>query len=711
VQKEDKSLTMEKFFNPSGIAVYGATPTRGNLGAFILENLREMGFQGKIYGIGPKECTICGYPVLNRLKEIPDPIDMVTIVTPSRSVPDIFTECGELGIKRIVIITAGFNELGGEGLRLTHEILEIAERYDIKFIGPNCQGLMDYHTGVCLSFGLLKQHQIKKGRIAIISQSGSVGWFTSLILSHELNGLSKVISIGNKLSMDEIQLTEYLMEDDQTDIILYYLESLTDGRRLCELATESEKPFVILKANRGTKSQLALSHTGALTSNDKVVDAAFKQAGIIRVDTFGELLDWAKALSGIPVKGPNVIVMAGSGGMALMSEDACRKSGLNLIELPINVKENLWDISKPKIINHTNPVDLGNVLDNRSIHQALKMVLALEETDAVVLSIFDLGKDIHGELGTTELIPMAYDEANRAGKPIAFFLIADLKTIFDLKYQTVFPIYSTIEEAVESIRKKLIYAKIRSQTPRAPSYRRVCLELDQALQIISSTSDYYLDDIETMELLECYGIKGIKPKVVENLDHLKESAGEIGYPLAMKIHSRDISHKSDVGGVRLDITDFKSACRSYTELMDIVQETQSSARISGVKLQEMIHGGIDIIVGGTRDKDFGAVLMVGLGGVYAEMFHDVVFRMAPLSTEGCLEMLKTLKSYQLLKGFRSDRPYDLDGLADILMKFSNLLIDFPQIYEADLNPVRVHNNGTQTSVLDARIFLEKKHIS
>jgi acyl-CoA synthetase (NDP forming) len=302
---------------------------------------------------------------------------------------------------------------------------------------------------------------------------------------------------------------------------------------------------------------------------------------------------------------------------------------------------------------------------------------------------------------------MAFDAASRAGKPMAFFWVNEPDEVFDLKQKTVFPIYGTMEDAVESLRKKLVYMTVKSHKSRTLSHKPVCLDLDRAGQIISSTTDYYLDDMETMELLAYYGINGLRPKVVESLEELGEAAREIGYPLVMKIHSREIFHKSDVDGVRLDIKDFEGASRCYAELTDAFKKAGSGAPVATVKLQRMASEGIDVIVGGKRDKDFGAVLMVGLGGIYAELFDDVVFRMAPISNKDCLEMLKTLKSYKLFRGFRSGRPYDLDGLADIVMRYSNLLVDFPQIDEADLNPVRVYGDGTAASVLDARIFLEK----
>lgn len=698
---------MQKFFNPSSIAVYGVTASKGNLAAYILENLRVMGFKGGVYGIGSETCTVRGYPVYTSLEEIPDRIELVTIVTPARTVPGIFEECGRSGIDRIAVITAGFNELGGEGQRLSEQIRHIAQKYDIKFIGPNCQGLIDFHTGVCLSFGLLKQHQINKGRTSIISQSGSVGWVTSLILSHEMNGLSKVISIGNKLSVDEIQLTEFLMEDDRTDIILYYLESLTDGKRLCELAEKSKKPFVILKANRGGGSYLAMSHTGALASDDRIVDAAFSQAGIFRAETFRDMLDWAKALSGTAVRGPNVVAMASSGGMALMCEDACRKAGLNLIDLPGNFKDKLWEIGRPKIINHTNPIDLGNIFSNEKVLKVLRMVLGFDETHAVILSTFNLGKDIHGQLETEEFICLAHEEASRANKPLAFFWVTDPGAVFKLRQKTLFPIFDSIEDAVECIGKKLRFAKSKSRIRTSGSEKFACKNVDQARDIISFSTDGYLDDMEAMELLACYGINTEKLRVAENSGQLADIAREIDYPVAMKIHSRDISHKTDVGGVKLDIKDADSLLENYNDMLSHVKESRPGAMISGVKLQRMVPEGIDVIIGGKQDKDFGPVVMVGLGGIYTELLDDVVIRVAPISKQNGLEMLGQLKGFPIFTGLRSSVPYDLDGLADILARFSSLLVDFSQISEADLNPVRVFNNGSRACVLDARMFLEK----
>ncbi len=698
---------MKKFFEPSSIAVYGVSPSPGNLGAFVLENLREMGFEGEVYGIGPQPCTISGYPVLTSIREVTAPIDLVTVVTPAHTVPNIFRDCGELGIKRIVIITGGFNELGGEGLRLTQEIVEIADRYRIKFIGPNCQGLMDFHTGVCLSFGLLKRDQIKKGRIAIISQSGSVGWLSSLVLSHEIDGLSKVISIGNKLSVDEIQLTEHLINDDRTEVILYYLESLTGGKRLCELARESDKPFIVLKSNRGPESDLAYSHTAALASDDRIVGAAFSQAGIIRTESLRELLDWAEALSGIPLRGPNVVSMAASGGMALLSEDACRRSGLKLVDIPAALKDKLWDMGRPRIINYTNPIDLGNILENRRILDILKMVLALDGVHAVIFCVFKLGKEVHGELETEELISLAYGEAERVNKPIAISLITDPDSVHKLKKSITFPLYDTIEDGVESLSKKLQYSLLKSRTRRFVSQRVISRNVYQAQQIISSTKDYYLDDIETMKLLECYGINITELKVAKTPAEITKAAQALGCPLVMKIHSRQIPHKSDVGGVRLDIKDEEMAYRCYAQMMKAIKRSCPEAEILGVKLQRMVSEGVEVIVGGEKDKDFGPVLMVGIGGVFTEIIDDVVFRLAPLSKEECLEMLKELKGYRILTGFRGKNPSDLNTLADILMKFSNLLSDFPQISEADLNPVQVFEEGSGASVLDARIFLER----
>ena len=469
---------MKKFFAPASIAVYGCSLSPGNLGGFILGNLKELGFKGEVYGVGREACHIHGYPVYRSLREIPGRVGLVTIVMPSRTVPDILRDCGALGVKRVAVITSGFNEFGGEGARLSDEMLALAEEYGIVFIGPNCQGIIDFHTGVCLSYGPLKQNQIKKGKISIISQSGSVGWVLSFILSHEIDGLSKVVSIGNKLSVDEIQMAEYLIEDSRTDIILLYLESLSDGRRLCELATQTEKPFIILKSNRGSGSDLALSHTAALASDDRIVDAAFRQAGIVRAQTFSELVDWAKALSGGPLRGPNVIAMSVSGGMALMSEDACQKSDLNLIEIPSEIKDKLWEIGHPKIINYTNPIDLGNVYSYRAILDILRLVLSRDEVDGVILSMFNLGREFHGELEAKEAIALAYEEGKKINKPVAISMITDPGSIYDFKRDADFPIYDSIEDAAESLRKNLKYGSLKFRIRKPTSEKVTCRSIN-----------------------------------------------------------------------------------------------------------------------------------------------------------------------------------------------------------------------------------------
>ena len=698
---------MEKFFNPSSIAIYGVSSTPGNLAGIIIENLQEMGFRGKIYGVGSQNCEVKGCPVYTSIKEIPDQIDMVTVMTPARTVPDIFKQCGELGIRRIVLMTAGFNELGGEGLQLAEEIMAIAREFNIKFIGPNCQGLIDFYTGVCLPFGNIKRHLIRKGTISIVAQSGSVGWVLSQILSHELGGVSKVISIGNKLSIDEVQAVEYLMSDDRTDIILLYLESFSDGKKLFELARQSDKPIVVLKANRGSKSDLAISHTAALTSDDRVVAAAFKQAGIMQAETFRDFIDWAKALSGHPMRGANVVSIAASGGMALLSEDACRKPGLNLIELPENIKDKLWQIGQPKIIKYTNPIDIGNVFDNNKILDILKMVLALDQVDGIVFCMFNLGKEFHGEMKVKEAISKAINQAGRAGKPIAIFLITDPEANFNFKQNSTFPFYDSIEDAVEALRKKWQYTVLRSQIKQSTSKEYICMDIKRAKQIISSTTDYYLDDIESMELLQHYDINSIQLKSADSPEGICRTAQETGYPVAMKIHSRSIIHKSDVGGIRLSIKDDQEAQQCYAEIIKAVKKSAPDALISGVKIQKMVQEGIEVIVGGKKDKDFGQVVMVGLGGIYTELLDDVVFRIAPLSKEECLGMLQELKGYRIFTGIRGKDPSDINSLAEILANFSNLLVDFPQISEADLNPVRVLPKGSGAFVLDARMFLEK----
>ncbi len=701
---------MKKFFYPESIAIAGASPNKDSISNIILANLLEMGYPGGIFPLSKRPGKIFGLPIYLSLQDIPKPIDLLVIMVPAAAVPALLTEAGKAGIDRAVIISDGFNEAGEEGVRLAREIKEIAGKYSIRFIGPNCQGVICSTSGVCVPFAQLFRHQVKRGGVSVVSQSGSIGWMCTSELSFEMDGISKVASVGNKLDVDELELLQYLMEDQETKIIVLYLESFSDGRRLFELARNSNKPIIIFKSNISEReSKIALSHTAALASDDRIVDAALAQAGILRANTFRETIQMCKALHLPLIKGRNLAIMAGSGGLAIMAGDTTQREDLRLAQLPEHLLREIADTGKWKRRSITNPVDTGGFFDNLEIIHVADKILSLEEVDGAVVSAFNTAVDLR-PLTSSEFMDHIERTSKKRSKPIAVHLVSDQAPLADLKSNKDYPIFDTPEDAVWALSRQWKYRQFLKRV-RSP-YRTMENEKKRATQILAKMAkgSPYPNDLVAMELAEAYGIRCEMPVLAVDLEEARLKADEIGYPLVMKISSPHVSHKTDVGGVKINIKDNMALETAFFEIMGEVKARVEGARIAGVTLQKMIFGGLELIAGGKWDRDFGPVIMFGMGGVLAEMLKDVSFRLAPVCCEEAYEMIEETTAFSLLKGVRGEKAYDIPFLIDLLERLSVLIADSPQITELDLNPVRVHNDGTLASVLDARIFLETKHI-
>ncbi len=701
---------MKKFFYPENIAIAGASPNQDSVSNIILANLLEMGYPGEIFPLSKRPGKIFGLPIYLSLEEIPKPIDVLVIMVPAAAVPALLIEAGNAGIDRAVIISDGFNESGEEGVRLAGEIREIAGKYSIRFIGPNCQGVICSTSGVCLPFAPLFRHQVNRGGVSVVSQSGSIGWMCTSELSYEMDGVSKIASVGNKLDVDELELLEYLIEDQETKIIVLYLESFSDGRRLFELARNSDKPIIIFKSNiSGKESEIALSHTAALASDDRVADAALAQAGILRAYTFKETIEMCKALHLPLIKGRNLAIMAGSGGLALIAEDMAQREDLGVGPLPEPLLKEIANTGKWKRRRITNPVDTGGFFNNLEIVNVLDRILSLEEVDGAVVSAFNTALDLT-PLTSSEFMDHIERTSKRRSKPIAVHLVSDQAPLAEIKSNKDYPIFDTPEDAVCALSRQWKYRRFLKRV-RSP-YRTLENEKKRATQILAKIAkgSRYPNDLMAMELAEAYGIRCELPILAVNVEEARIKAAEIGYPLVMKISSPDVSHKTEVGGVKTNIKEDMALETAFFEIMGEVKTRVEGARIDGVMLQKMIFGGIELIAGGKCDRDFGPVIMFGMGGTLAEILKDVSFRLAPICREEAYEMIEETSAFSLLKGVRGEKPYDIALLADILERLSILMADFPQITELDLNPLRMHHDGTAASVLDARILLENKHI-
>jgi acetyltransferase len=701
---------VERFFYPQSIAVAGVSPEENKTANAIVSNLIGMGYGKEIYCIGKTRGSLFGLPVYGTLKEIDKKVDLIVIMVPAHQVPFVLRQAGEAGINRAVIITAGFNELGGEGDRLAKEIKEISDRYSIRFIGPNCQGIVCPESGVCVPFAPLTRDQVRHGGVSLIAQSGSVGWIGSVSFSYEIDGVSKVISIGNKINITEVELTEYLINDPETRIIALYLESFSDARMLCELARSSPKPVIVFKSNISSKgSSLAFSHTAALASNDRIVEGAFDQAGILRAWGFREMIETCKAMSLAQIKGPNLVVMAASGGMGVIGEDAVQGEGLSLTTLSPELLNDIAGKGDWKIFNITNPIDTGGFFNNQEIIKIVDKLLTLDEVDGVVLSAFTDGPYCH-PFDTSGFVDEIKALSEKRAKPVALSFVTDPIRVAHVKKQKDFPIFDNIEDAVRALSIQLRYGAIRKRK-RSPN-RDFNAGKKDAIAIINAPGDSrdHLNDVVTMQVVSAYGIKCQMPVFASDLESALSSAKNIGYPVVIKISSPDISHKTDVGGVKTGILNEKGLMDAFDQLLADARELGPEVRISGVVIQKMVPAGMEVIIGGRYDRDFGPVIMFGTGGIFVDAFDDVVFRMAPICLEEAYEMLEKSRCYSILKGLRNEKAFDIPVLADALERVSMLLGDFPEISELDLNPVKIFSEGEGLVVIDGRMIINRSRI-
>lgn len=697
---------MNRFFHPRNIAVAGASADEKKVTNNVIANLLEMGFEGGIFPVGKNGGEIFGIPIYRALTEIPQRVDLLVIIVPANRVPGLLREAGGQGIDRAVIISDGFNESGPDGLLLAQQIQDIARKHAIRFIGPNCQGVICANSGVCVPFAPLFRHQVKKGGVSIVSQSGSIGWIGASGLSYEMDGISKVASIGNKLDVNELDLLEYLIEDPETTTIVLYLESFSDGRKLFELAKHSEKPIVVFKANTGGEaSRIALSHTAALASDDRVAGAALAQAGMLRARTTREMIEICKALYLPLIRGMQLVVMAGSGGLALIGEDTVRRQGMRMAQLPEELLREIAQKGFWKRRTLTNPVDLGGFFNNRDILNVVKDLLSRKEVDGAALSLFNT-REYNSPLTCSRFIDRVEEISRELSKPVCLHFVSDHFPLAEIKMAKRFPVFDTMEDAVCALSHQWTYRKFVNRTRSAyPVMKDERSTADQILEEIKA-DPFYPNALAVMALVSAYGIRCEMPVTAVNLEEARLKAEGIGYPVVMKIWSSDISHKTDIGGVRVNIRDGAALDKAFAEILENARKQAKGACIQGVMLQKMVMKGMELVLGGKQDQDFGPVVMFGMGGIFVEALDDISFRLAPVCREEARELIEETGVFPILKGVRSKTPFDIQALVEALVRLSMLLADFPEIKELDLNPVKIFREGEGLTAVDGRIVLD-----
>ena len=693
------------FFRPRSVAIVGASRDHGKVGFEILKNIKDGGFPGSIFPVNPKAGQIEGLPCFPDLRAIGQTPDLVVVVVPAAAVAGVVRACAAIHVKAVIIITAGFKEVGAEGARLEQEVRELARQHGIRLLGPNCLGIIVPGHRLNASFG---GDLPEAGKIAYVSQSGAL--LASILDLARAGGIgfSALASIGNKADLDELDLLRALEHDDRTHVIAGYLESIEDGAGFVRAAERisREKPILLLKSGgTGAGARAASSHTGSLAGAEMVYDTAFERSGVIRCESIKTQFDYAQALAGQPLpSGPAVAVITNAGGPGIMAADAVEREGLVFAELGAATIEGLTNVLPPAA-NVRNPVDvLGDALADR-YEAALDLVLADPGVDGVLVL----------------LTPQAMTQADRTaeatvrasrqqpGKPVfACFLGADgVAQAHGLLRAGGIPHYDSPESAVHTIRVLAEYVRWRQRPQRVvrmyPANRhRVERILDRSVR----RGQREVGELEAKQILEAYGFATPKGAIATTAIQAADLAEQIGLPVVLKIWSPDIVHKSDVGGVSIDLASRRAVLDAFDLMMYRIPQKQPDARILGVLVQQMVRGGREVILGMSRDPQFGPVLMFGMGGIFVEALKDVSFHLAPLTDDEARQMLASTKTFRMLEGVRGQEGVDLEAIVEALQRLSQLVTEFPRIRELDINPFVVGPPGTRPIAVDARLSVE-----
>jgi acetyltransferase len=688
---------VDQLFYPKSVVVVGVSERPDNLARNIVENLFEFQFSGEIFLVGKKDGILFGRRICTSMEDLHEGIDVAVILTPASTVPGILESCGQKGIRWAIIETGGFREYSEEGAQLENEILQIARKWGIRIVGPNGIGIMNIHNGFVVPFSKLKRGPVSKGKISILAQSGGVLLAYANLLTSANVGLSKIVSMGNKLDLNEIDYLKYLIEDPQTEIIGLYLESLERGRELMDIARSTSKPIIIHKANTGEGGRhIAKLHTAALANDDRVVEAALRQADIIRTKDFRSFVNAVKILSLPPIKGKNLVIISRSGGIGVVAADSAERHGFHLLPPDKTLQERFHSFFRAKVIQPTNPLDLGDLFNFDLYTNILQQVLKFPMVDGI---LFMHGATAEEKEPSRRFVQAVKDLSIQYQKPVALQYNTDEEELAYIKRALDYPIFAEPEDALMALAVSRDHYRKLNILKEKPTFFPV--NRDRVEHLLQKARGEERDLLlpEAFEVLQAYGISVADYQVVQGKGDLQKAMEKVGKPVALKVVSPEISHKSDVGGVMLNLNDFSQAEKAYEKINSLNQ-----GKVAGVLVQKMVLDGKEVILGSKRDPSFGPVVLFGLGGIYVEILKETSLRVAPINRSEAEEMISELKATQILKGVRGERPLDIEALVENLLKLSQLMMDFPDIEGIDINPVKVLEKGAVA--LDARIVLK-----
>ena len=660
----------------------------------------EAGYTGKIHPVGPRGGEVYGLPIYSHLRDLPEPVDLAAVLTPARFVPQVVADCGELGITRVVVESGGFSELGEQGRALEQEIVRLINRYHLRLIGPNGLGLMNMEIGLSLPFSQIVPVP-KPGKISVIAQSGGVGMHVIAWMTKEGLGLNKFLSLGNKLNVKENEALAYFLEDPGTKMIYLYLEGLEDGRELLEVAKHAAKPIFLQMPNVVQEtSRIAMSHTASLATDEKAVDAACRQGNIFRVLRQSDFLNAAKMVGHPPVKGNRLVILSRSGGEAVVGAYACKRYGFNLPPLAPGLADFILESSRAQIIKPGNPIDLGDIFDFEVYSRVMDNLCQDPEVDAVLLNYGPVYDPERAEArGMAQHI---IKKAQEAGKPLAISVCASLEEEDFFRDELKVPVFHFPGDAVRALAYSRDFARRRppdDPTAAAPGIN------DHALaQLLDRAGGSgFLSMPQALSCLEAAGIPVAGWQTAGDAEQALSAAARLGFPVVLKLSAPSLVHKTEAGGVVLNLTDLPGVAAAYQQLADLAARVVPAGEAWEVVVMKQVPAGEEVLLGGRRDQSFGPLVACGAGGVLTEILEDVALRVAPISPGEAHRQIMETRLGRILEGVRGRPAADLEALSQALSALSHLMERFPRVQEVDLNPVRVFPGEKGILALDVRI--------
>jgi acetate---CoA ligase (ADP-forming) len=684
------------FFYPASLAIVGVSDAPSNLARVMVQNLQRFGCKARVYPVGNTGESIGGSRILRSIMDIDETPDLAVLLIPARYIPEQLEACGQKGIRHVIIETGGFSEYSAENHALEDQVLTIARKYGIRLVGPNCFGSINLAIGLALPFFVLRPQYIRKGYASLISQSGGIVYDMCMLCSIENVGLSKLVSMGNKLDLNETDFLDYFISDRETKVIGLYLEDFAQGRQLMRLAAATTKPVVLLKANRSSAGkEIARFHTAALAGDDAVADAAILQAGIHRVDNLVEMVDLFKIFDLPLMRGRRLGLITRSGGHGVLAADAAHRHGFELARFSDAFFEEVQKTKRSNVIRATNPLDIGDVYNMEAYGDLLDLALREDGVDGVGF-IVTFSSDNEG-LQVEGFVKKASEIMALHEKPVVLCVITNRDQWQGIKRATDLPIFSDVDMALRALQRSFQHWEQHSDSDvghvlpeeglQQPSRRRKVEE--------KTAKGRLAEPGEAFDLLRQYGVPTAGYETVRNGEEAIAAARRIGYPVAAKIASAEVLHKTERGGVKLNIA-------RDEELKTALHQMNGDSFI----IQKMADPGHELIVGARVDAEFGPVVMLGLGGIFAEVLKDVSMRVLPIDRSVARGMIDQLRGAPLLKGFRGERPADLQALEDALLAVSRLCVERAEVTNLDINPLILYEEGRGCVAVDVKLELK-----